>query len=134
MSKVVLSASARQNLSSLQATVRLLDQTQGRLATGRRVNSALDSPTNFFTARALDSRASDISSPLDSVANGVQVLRATDQGIGSMQKLVDTATSIARQARQASESYVSPSQVTLTGSLPIATISGSSSTRLAHPG
>jgi len=61
MSGIVLSASVRQNLLSLQTTAQLLATTQNDLATGKKVNSALDNPTNYFTAASLDSRAGDIS-------------------------------------------------------------------------
>ena len=100
MSDIVLTAAVRQNLLSLQGTAELLATTQTRLATGKKVNSALDNPTNFFTAAGLDARASDISNLLDSIGNGVQVLQAADTGITSLQKLIDTAKSIANQALQ----------------------------------
>ena len=74
LSNITLSAAVRQNLLSLQGTADLLATTQGRLATGKKVNTALDNPTNFFTAAGLDARASDISNLLDSIGNGVQVL------------------------------------------------------------
>jgi len=98
MSNIVLTASVRQNLLSLQDTAALLSTTQTRLATGKKVNSALDNPTNFFTAAGLDARASDIGNLLDSIGNGVQVLQAADTGISSLQKLVDTAKSIRQPA------------------------------------
>ena len=100
MSGIVLSASVRQNLLSLQSTADLLATTQNRLSTGKKVNSALDNPTNFFTAQGLDNRASDINNLLDGIGNGVQVLQAANTGITSLQKLVDTAKSIANQALQ----------------------------------
>jgi flagellin len=105
MSGIVLTAAVRQNLLSLQDTANLLATTQTRLATGKKVNSALDNPTNFFTAAGLDSRASDISNLLDSIGNGVQVLQAADTGITSLQKLVDTAKSIANQVLQQPTGY-----------------------------
>ncbi len=105
MSDIVLTASVRQNLLSLQSTADLLATTQNRLATGKKVNSALDNPTNFFTAAALDSRASDISNLLDSIGNGVQVLQAANTGITSLQKLIDSAKSIANQALQTQVGY-----------------------------
>src|SRR6266446_3498524 len=76
MSGIVLSASVRQNLLSLQSTAELLATTQNRLSTGKKVNTALDNPTNYFTAQGLDNRASDISNLLDGIGNGVQVLQA----------------------------------------------------------
>ena len=101
MSGIVLSASVRQNLLSLQSTADLLATTQNRLSTGKKVNTALDNPTNYFTAASLDNRASDISNLLDGIGNGVQVLQAANTGITSLQKLVDSAKSIANQALQA---------------------------------
>src|SRR3569833_3352741 len=127
MSSITLTASVRQNLLSLQSTADLLATTQGRLSSGKKVNSALDNPTNFFTAQSLDARASDIGNLLDSIGNGVQVLQAThtgenkkqhdsnnkgeqekqaaNTGITSLQKLVDTAKSIANQVLQAPAGY-----------------------------
>ncbi|MGB3042684.1 MAG: flagellin [Xanthobacteraceae bacterium] len=114
MSGIVLSASVRQNLLSLQSTADLLSTTQNRLATGNKVNSALDNPTNFFTAQGLNNRASDINNLLDSIGNGVQVLQAANTGITSIQKLVDTAKSIANQALQTPSQYSTKSQSTAT--------------------
>ena len=105
MSGIVLSASVRQNLLSLQSTADLLATTQNRLSTGKKVNTALDNPTNFFTAQGLDNRANDISNLLDGIGNGVQVLQAANTGITSLQKLVDTAKSIAYQVLQAPTGY-----------------------------
>jgi flagellin-like hook-associated protein FlgL len=115
LSNITLTASVRQNLLSLQGTADLLATTQGRLATGKKVNSALDNPTNFFTAAGLDARASDISNLLDSIGNGVQVLQAADTGITSLQKLVDTAKSIANQALQQPSGYSTKASIQFTG-------------------
>src|SRR5215831_13697008 len=117
MTGIVLSASVRQNLLSLQSTASLLATTQNDLATGKKVNTALDNPTNFFTAQGLDNRASDISNLLDGISNGVQVLQAANTGLTSMQKLVDSAKSIASQVLQTTTGYSPKSSVT---SLPIA--------------
>src|SRR5450759_154408 len=112
MSGIVLSASVRQNLLSLQSTAALLATTQNDLATGNKVNSALDNPTNFFTSQGLNNRASDISNLLDSIGNGVQVLQAANTGLTSLQKLVDTAKSIASQVLQTTVGYSPRSTVT----------------------
>jgi flagellin len=114
-SNIVLTAAVRQNLLSLQGTAELLSTTQTRLATGKKVNSALDNPTNFFTAAGLDARASDISNLLDSIGNGVQVLQAADTGITSLQKLVDTAKSIASQSLQQPVGYSTKANIQFTG-------------------
>src|SRR6478609_3205697 len=114
MSGIVLSSSVRQNLLSLQSTADLLATTQSRLSTGKSVNSALDNPTNFFTAQSLDNRASDINNLLDNIGNGVQVLQAANTGITSLQKLVDSAKSIANQALQTTVGYSTKSNVSTT--------------------
>ena len=115
LSNITLSASVRQNLLSLQGTADLLSTTQTRLATGKKVNSALDNPTNFFTAAGLDARASDISNLLDSIGNGVQVLQAANTGITSLSKLVDTAKSIANQALQQPSGYSTKASAAFVG-------------------
>jgi flagellin-like hook-associated protein FlgL len=114
MSGIVLSASVRQNLLALQSTADLLSTTQNRLATGKKVNTALDNPTNFFTAQGLNNRASDIANLLDGIGNGVQVLQAANAGITSLQSLVDTAKSIATQVLQAPAGYSPKSTATST--------------------
>jgi flagellin len=128
MSGITLTASVRQNLLSLQSTADLLSTTQGRLASGKKVNSALDNPTNFFTAQGLDNRASDIGNLLDSIGNGVQVLQSANTGITSLQKLVDTAKSIANQVLQTPLGYSTKSNVTS------AAITGATADNLLGPG
>ncbi len=114
MSGIVLSASVRQNLLSLQSTASLLATTQNNLATGNKVNSALDNPTNFFTAQSLNNRAGDIGNLLDQIGNGVQVLQAANTGITSLQGLVSSAQSIANQVLQAPTGFSAKSSVSVT--------------------
>src|SRR5258707_3819118 len=112
MSDIVLTAAVRQNLLSLQGTADLLALTQTRLATGKKVNSALDNPTNFFTAAVLDARSGDIGNLLDSIGNGVQVLQAPNTGITSLESLVQSAQSVATQALQTTIGYDTKSSFT----------------------
>jgi flagellin len=114
MSGIVLSASVRQNLLSLQSTASLLATTQNDLATGNKVNSALDNPTNYFTAQSLDNRAGDINNLLDGIGNGVQVLQAANTGITSLQSLISSAQSVANQALQTTVGYSTKSNVSTT--------------------
>jgi flagellin len=100
MSDVVLSAGVRQNLLSLQSTAELMSLTQNRLATGKKVNSALDSPFNFFTSQALNHRAGDLNSLLDAIGQSQKTIEAADHGITAITKLVESAKSIAKQAQQ----------------------------------
>jgi flagellin-like hook-associated protein FlgL len=106
MADITLSKAVRSNLLSLQSTAAQMGKTQERLATGLKVNSALDNPTNFFTASALNSRASDLSQLLDSVSNAVQTIAAADKGLTAITKLVETAQATARQALQTAATVV----------------------------
>ena len=104
-SDVVLSAGVRQNLLSLQSTAQLMSITQNRLATGKKVNSALDNPVNFFTSSGLTSRAKDLSALLDSMENGIKTIEAADNGITSIKSddridEVDAAAGAAGQVLQ----------------------------------
>jgi flagellin len=100
MSNISLSKAVRSNLLSLQNTAEMMNKTQNRLATGNKVNSALDNPSSFFTASALNSRAADMGNLLDSMASGIQVLQAADNGITALTKNVESMQSTLRQARQ----------------------------------
>jgi flagellin len=102
MSDITLSAGVRNNLLALQNAANLFTQTSNRLATGKKVNSALDNPISFFTAQGLQGRASDLSNLLDSQSNAVQTVQAANDGITAIQKLVDSAKAIANQALAAS--------------------------------
>ncbi len=120
-SGITLTAATRQNLLSLQGTADLLTQTQNRLSTGKKVNSALDDPTSFFTSQSLTGRSGDLGALLNGISNGVQTIQAANQGITSIQKLVDSAKSTANQA------LADKSAVTSGLAATAATVSGSKS-------
>ena len=100
MSDVVLSAGVRQNLLALQTTATLMGITQNRLATGKKVNSALDNPVNFFTSSGLRSRANDLSALLDAMSNGIKTIEAADNGITAINRVIESMKSTLIQARQ----------------------------------
>jgi flagellin-like hook-associated protein FlgL len=104
MSDIVLSAGVRSNLLQLQQTSNLINQTQIRLSTGKRVNSALDNAINFFTAQGLDNRANDLSGLLDSMSNAINTIQAANNGITAITKLVQSAQALTSQAKQTSDS------------------------------
>ena len=104
----------RSNLLSLQNTQSLMDTTQERLSTGKKVNSALDNPSSFYTAQSLTNRASDLSSLLDSMGQGIQTIKAADEAITSITEFVQQAKAIANQARDEADK----SSVTSTGEIP----------------
>ena len=100
---ISLSAGVRQALSALQTTQTMQAEQQLKLATGKKVNSALDNPSSFFTAAGLSNRASDLSALMDSIGLGVKTVEAADTGIKGLTKLVDQAKGLARQALQTSD-------------------------------
>jgi len=100
MADVILSGAMRSNLLSMQNTAKLLDQTQERVATGLKVNSAIDNPQSYFTAQGLNNRASDLNSLLDNMGLAVQTITAASKGIDAIQKLVQQAKATAVQALQ----------------------------------
>jgi flagellin-like hook-associated protein FlgL len=123
MADITLSSAVRSNLLSLQNTAELLGRTQERLATGLKVNSALDDPTAFFTASSLNSRASDLGRLLDSIGLAVQTLDAADKAISAITDLVETAQATARQALQSSSTTASATgTVTLTAGATLDTL------------
>ena len=100
MSNITLSVGVRQSLSAIQSTASAQQAQQLKLATGKRVNSAIDNPVNFFTASGLSNRARDLSSLLDSIGQATKVVEAADKGIKALTKLVESAQGSARQALQ----------------------------------
>src|SRR5664280_1391001 len=117
MSDIVLSAGVRANLLQLQQTSDLINQTENRLASGKRVNSALDNAINFFTAQGLDNRANSLNNLLDSMSNGVNTIQAANNGITSITKLVQSAQSLASQAQQTSDTATKSSLAAQYGAL-----------------
>ena len=106
MSDIVLSSGVRANLLQLQQTSDLITRTQTKLATGKRVNSALDNPINFFTAQGLSVRANDLNSLLDTMSTGINTIQAANNGITAITKLVQSAQSLVSQAQQTSDTTV----------------------------
>jgi flagellin len=98
-SDITLSSGVRANLLSLQNTAQLMQTTQNRLATGKKVNSALDNPLNFFSSASLSARASDLNSLLDSMSNGIQTIQAANNGITAVTSLVQQLQATVSQAR-----------------------------------
>ncbi|KMO35806.1 flagellin [Methylobacterium aquaticum] len=114
MSDITLSAATRQNLLSLQDTAALLSTTQTRLSTGKKVNSALDSPVNYFTAQNLNSRSASLTNLLDGVSNGIQTIQAANTGITKLRGLTDQLKAITQQALSASNAFSAKASISST--------------------
>jgi flagellin-like hook-associated protein FlgL len=98
---ISLTAGMRANLISLQGTVDLLNRTQERLSTGKKVNSALDDPTAYFASQALLSRSSDLSVLKDGMGQAIQTIKAANAGISGITKLIEAAKGLTQSARTA---------------------------------
>jgi flagellin-like hook-associated protein FlgL len=103
---ISLTAGMRNNLVSLQSTVNLLDRTQSRLSSGKKVNSALDNPINYFAAQSHMSRASDISAYKDNMSEAIQTIQSANNGITSIKSLIETARGLGQAALNASGNSV----------------------------
>jgi len=97
--KINLSSAVRANLLSLQGTSKSIDLTQQRLSTGLKVNSALDDASAFFTARALDNRASDLTALKENIDLSVSTIQAALDGIEAISDLVEQAKGLASSAK-----------------------------------
>ncbi len=95
---ITLTSGMRANLFSLQQTANLMELTQKRMATGRRVQSAIDDPIAFFTARGHEQRAGDLAVRKDEMSESVQLLKTADTGVNSILNLIANAKSLAQSA------------------------------------
>lgn len=109
---VTITGAVRTNLLSLQDISSQQSAVQNKLATGKKVNTALDNATSFFTASAFTSRAASLSSLQDSIATGVQTLQAANNGITAITNLVSQLRSTAQQALQSTSAYSSQAKIT----------------------
>ncbi len=101
MSQITLTAAMRANLVSLQNTNELMGRTQERLATGLKVNSAVDNPTNYFAARAHNQRADLLNGLKDYISEAIQTVKAADNGVKAITSVIENLRSIVNQARNA---------------------------------
>jgi flagellin-like hook-associated protein FlgL len=99
MMEISLTAGMRSNLTSLQQTADLLNTTQSRLSTGKKVNSALDNPVNYFAALAHTTRANDLSALKDDMGEAIQTVKAANAGITAITSLIEQAKSVANSAK-----------------------------------
>lgn len=99
MADISLTASMRSNLLSLQNTQNLMDVTQNRLSTGKKVNSAIDNPSSYYASQSLTNRASDLNALMDSMGQAIQTIKAADEGITTITKFAEQAKAVANTAR-----------------------------------
>ncbi|MFP5517875.1 MAG: flagellin, partial [Alphaproteobacteria bacterium] len=88
---VTLSSSMRTNLLQLQSTQEQINKKQNILSTGNKINTALDGPTAFFSAKGLNQRAGDLTSLKDAMGQSISTIQAADKGLTSIDAMVDQA-------------------------------------------
>lgn len=91
MAEIALSIGVRQSLAAIKSTTSAQQAQQLKLATGKRINSAIDNPVNFFQASGLSNRARDLNALLDSIGQATKVIEAADKGIKALTKLIESA-------------------------------------------
>ena len=101
LSTINLTAGMRANLFSLQQTSKDFEVTQKRLATGLRVNTALDDPINFFAAQEHKLRATDLAGRKDGMSEAIQTIKAANVGVEGINNLIAQAKSLAQSALSA---------------------------------
>ncbi len=101
-SGITLTSGMRNNLFSLQSTQTLMERTQTRLSSGKKVNTSLDDPINFFTAQEHTLRATDLASRKDAMAEAIQTVKAANNGIEGITNLIANAKALAQSALSAS--------------------------------
>ncbi|GFO53842.1 hypothetical protein GMSM_08490 [Geomonas sp. Red276] len=106
ISDISLTSGMRTNLLNLQNTTTLLNRTQERLSSGKKVNSALDNPTNYFAAQNANQRASDLTDRKDGMSEAVQTVNAANNGISAITSLIQAAKGIAQSALSTSDTTV----------------------------
>ena len=99
---ITLTAGMRANLFALQNTTKMMDNTQKRLATGKRINTALDDPVNFFKSKDHYDRAKDLASKKDGMSEAIKVIEAANTGIEGIYDLLDQMKSLASAAKTSS--------------------------------
>ena len=104
LSTISLTSGMRANLFSLQKMSRDMEITQNRLATGLKVNTALDDPINFFAAQEHRLRASDLASRKDGMSEAIQTIKAANVGVEGINNLIAQAKSLAQSAMSATVS------------------------------
>lgn len=100
---ITLTSAMRANLLSLQNTVDLLNRTQERLSTGKKVNSPLDNAASYFAAQTHTNRANDLTARKEGMSEAIQTLTSATQGIESINTLIESAKGIAQTALSTSD-------------------------------
>jgi flagellin len=96
---IILGAATQQNLLSLQQINNQLQTTQGHLATGLKVASAVDNAVLFFQSQSLTNRATDLTTRKDNIDQGISSVTTATQGIQSAISILQQLQGLLQSAK-----------------------------------
>ena len=100
---IVINSALRNTLTSIRQSQRSLDQTSINIASGKRVNSPLDQPQNFFTSKALLQNTSILNKRLDKMGLGLRTVQEALTGLETLENILNLAELKALEAQDALE-------------------------------
>lgn len=103
ISSVSLSSSARTSLYALQQTSTLLNITQTRLSTGKKVASSSDGAAAYFASAGFLNRANDLTNIKDSLSTSLATVKSASTAIDSITALVQQAQGLTTSALQTTD-------------------------------
>ena len=95
---ISLTSSARGNLSALQNTAKLLEQTQSHLSTGKSVQSASDNATAFFASQGFLQSANNLSNLKNNLSTSLTTVNSVTQSISDVTQVVQQLQGLTTQA------------------------------------
>jgi flagellin len=100
---ISLSSGLRNAVTSLTDIGSAINQANNRLATGKKVNSAIDNAGAYFKAQGLQKESRDLGGVLDGLERGGKIISKTVSALDGVRKLFESAQALSRQARQLSD-------------------------------
>ncbi len=97
---ISLSAGMRNAVYSMGDIQSQIDTSNKRLASGKKVNSAVDDARSYFAAKAFNTEATKLNGLIEGMSQARQTIDKVTKAIDGGIKLLEAADSLARQAQQ----------------------------------
>lgn len=111
----ILTPTLLNQLTAIKRAQRAVDETSLRLATGLKVNSALDNPQNFFESKDLKNRAADLTRLLDGINQSIRTVEEAINGTEAITKLLDQAEAVALETKAELQAGVPADELSFIG-------------------
>jgi flagellin len=95
--RILLNSAFTNNLLAIRQAERTVDTISARLASGLKVNNALDDPQNYFAARALKFEGADLNRLLDGIGTGIRTIQEAIKGVEGVNRLLDQGETVVMQ-------------------------------------